>query len=400
MLKKDLIYGSIIIFVIIVFLQFFSFKLISEDSVFKYPSILAISLILFIAFLLSLRKVKEYKYHPIDKLIILFILSMILSSTMAFTYWDQSFSSSLSLYRDFYIYFLYFSLILLNIPLRIIEQIIVLFFFATLLVFLLDYITFPDPLFAWRHEERRSGITIFFYGQGFTFLGAFYLLNNYFEDKKVKNLIWFLLSCLCLFVLTQSRMNLIALVCGFFLLLYNSDFKKKFFVTVLAVLLGVGIYFSTDAFNGIREESEIQAESYQEDVRILAHKYFITELQRGIPTIIFGNGIPGKNSTLDKESIKGSSNGFFVSDVGITGIYSYFGLLGAITWLLLFYYIFKLKTISRFNYLKAYFLTLLTTVLSGYSIFEPGYMPATMLALYLVRYQSSIFYIIESPGNL
>ena len=308
---------------------------------------------------------------------------------MANFYWDQSFMASIKGYRDYYIYFLYFMLIFFNVSAVRTERIIVLLFLASLVIFAIDYVTFPDPMFAWRSEERRSGISIFFYGQGFTFLGAFYFLNKFFNHRNLVHLAFFGVSFVCLFVLTQSRMNLLALGSGFFLLLLASNFPKKYIITVF-ILIAAGIFYTTATiFQGIKDDSKDQAQFYKEDIRVLAHNYFITDFQGGTPTMLLGNGFPAVGSDLAAESARGNAMGFWTSDVGLTGIFSYFGLLGVVIWLLFFYKVFTKRHIQNAMYLKAYFLTLLTTSFAAYSIFEPGYMPATVLALYLLRCQST-----------
>lgn len=304
---------------------------------------------------------------------------------MANWYWDQSFMTSLKGYIYFYIYALYFLLVLLDVSSKRIELIVKLFFFSTLIVFLIDFVTFPDPLFSWRSEERRDGITIFFYGQGFTFLGAFYYLNKFFIDKKVYHLVWFLLASFCLFNLTQSRMNLLALVVGFFILLLSSDFKRKYLLSFFLIAVTITVYYSSSVFNGIKDASTDQAQYYKEDIRLMAHNYFIYDLQGGMPTVMFGNGVPFADSNLGLATEKAAALGFWTADLGLTGIFSYFGIFGVVIWLLFFYSVFKMKNLSNVIYLKVYFVTLLTTAFVAYAIFEPGFMPATILALYLVR---------------
>ncbi len=316
---------------------------------------------------------------------------------MANIYWSQSFESSLKSCSNFYVYFLYFVFIILDVQEDRVERILKVLFFLSLLIFLIDYATFPDPLFSYRSEERRNGITIFFYGQGFTFLGGFYYLNKFFEEKKIINLGWFLAASFCLFMLTQARMNLFALALGFFLILIFSDLSLRYVLSFALIIAGFVFYSTSSIFTGIKDETKSQAQFYKEDVRVQAHTYFLTVLQGGLPTQIFGNGLPGSDSDLDIQSRRAKDKGYWTADVGLTGIFSYFGIVGVIVWLLFFYNAFKTKNTTHTMYLKAYFLTLLTTAIAGYSIFEPGYMPATVLALYLIRCSTLSNYNYEDP---
>ena len=258
-------------------------------------------------------------------------------------------------------------------------------FLISLLIFVIDYITFPNPIFSWRNEERRNGITIFFFGQGFTFLGAFYFLNKYFNQKKLYPLFLFLFSSWCLFFLTQSRLILIGLVLGFLLILLSSNFKYKYLLGIFVLTAGFIFYSVSNVFNGIKVASKDEAQYYKENIRLEAQHYFLTELQGGTLTKILGNGIPAVNSKLGTETETANLMGYWAADIGLTGIYSYFGILGVITLLIIFFSIFKLKNNKNSVHLKAYCLVLLSTAFTGFSLFEPGYMPATVLVLYLTR---------------
>jgi hypothetical protein len=336
---------------------------------------------------------KNIKIRGLDIIIILFVLSMILSAFMAYTYWEQPFLSSLIGYRDYYIYFLYFTLIFLATPSENVEKTIKILFFLSLAVFIIDFITFPNPLFAWREEERRNGITILFFGQGFTFLGGFYYFNQFVLKRRFYYFLYFGMSFFGLFFLTQSRMNLIGLLLGSIFIFLQSDFKKKYLVALFSIFIFVLVYYNSDVFQGIKEENKTEGEYYADNVRLASQNFYLSELQGGVPTMIFGNGIPGKQTKLSTAYQHAESYGLYTSDVGLTGIFSYFGVFGVIIFLILFIIVFKMNTSKNNSYLKAYFIVLLTTAFTGYSLFDPGYMSSTILALYLVRWQTSSKYV-------
>ena len=387
MVKNQFIVDGIITAILILFLKFFSLILIEDTSKLNSIGVLASGVFLGVFTCYGLLFNKEFERKKLDKFVLFFILCIIISMVMANLFWDQTFIDSCKEYKNFYIYFLYFIPIFLNIESKRLKRILIILFVLTLGIFLIDYVTFPDPLFAGRNEERRDGITIFFFGQGFTFLGGFYFLNKYIIEKKIIYLVLFGIACICLFLLTQSRMNLLALGLGFFLILLASNFKKKSLVAISIVAIGIIVYTSTKVFSGVKEASQDQSQNYKEDIRLQAQNYFLSQFQGGMPTMIFGNGLPSSDSKLGLESMRGNLMGYWTADVGLTGIFSYFGLLGVLIWLLLFYYVFKIKVSENSLYIKAYFLALLSTAFTGYSIFDPGYMPSTVLALCLLRYE-------------
>ncbi|MGB5941996.1 MAG: hypothetical protein WBG71_03880 [Leeuwenhoekiella sp.] len=374
----------IIIIALLFFIEFFSLKTL-EDSSMISAGVFGFGVLFLITTIIAILYKTGYRLHLLDKLVLYYVIAIFLSLLAVYNYWDQSLISSFLAYRDFYIFFLYFVLIATNATQERVERIFIILFFLSLFIFFVDYLTFPDSIFANRSEERREGITIYFYGTGFTFLGAFYYLNKFFRKWNFFYLLWFGLAFVCLFFLTQSRMNLIALVLGFFLLLVDSDFRYKWSLVVAGMIGALVFYNTSAAFDGIKEENQAQAKYYKDDIRVQSQEFYLTELQGGIGTVIFGNGHPSGGSRLENATFKGMKKGYFTSDVGITGIFSYFGLMGVVFWGIIFPIAFFTKYGQDLQYIRAYFLTIFTTVLTGYSLFEPGYMPVTVLALYLLR---------------
>lgn len=393
MFRNQLIVDAIIIGTILIFLKFFSLTYIEETSKLNSIGIVGLGALLALLSFYALTFKKGIEKNTLDKFVLLLIGSLVISMVMADLFWDQSFVASFKEYKYFYIFFLYFIPIFLDIEPERLIRIMAIVFGLSVIVFVIDFVTFPDPLFSYRTEERREGMTIFFFGQGFTFLGGFYFLNKYITEKKLIYIALFGIASGCLFLLTQSRMNLLALGLGFFLILLTSNFKKKGLIAIAIIAFGIIVYTSTNLFIGVKEASKDQSQNYKEDIRLQAQNYFLSEFQGGTPTMIFGNGYPASDSKLGLESMRGNLMGYWTADVGLTGIFSYFGLLGVIIWLLLFYYVFKMKVSENSIYIKAYFLALLSTAFTGYSIFDPGYMPSTVLALCLLRYELNPYYL-------
>ncbi len=376
---------GMIIMIIIIFLQFFSYTGISEDSKALAGAIFLCGLVMLLLSLNAILFKRTLVLNSLDHMVVLFILSIFFSFFTAYIYWGQPIATSFLSYRLFYIYFLYFVLVYFELTQKDVENIVLVIFFTTLIIFAINFITYPDPIFTMRTEERRNGITIFFDGQGFTFLGAFYFLQKYFKRFNLLHLMWFIIGAIFLFFLTQSRMMLAGVCFGFVLILLLSQLKYRFTYAALGLIAGVLFYFASGVFKGIKEQNKEQAQFASEDIRVQAYNFFLNDLQGGWPTMVFGNGYPAKGSKLEAITYYGQDKGFFTSDVGLTGIYSLFGLFGEILWILFFFMAFSMKNAGEFTYVKAYFLMIFVTAFTGYAIFDPGYMPSTIIALYLVR---------------
>lgn len=397
MVRSNLFVEGVVILTIIIFLQLFSYIGIPENAVALSVAIFGLGmLMLFISFTTVLFK-KGLELYGIDQLVIAFIAVIFISFLTAYAYWEQPITSSLLSYRQFYIFFMYFVLVGFEVSQKAIERILVILFFLSLIVFVIDYITFPDAIFSLRSEERRDGITVFFYGQGFTFLGAFYYIEKFFTKRKPIHLIWFLIGAVFLFFLTQSRMILLGLGLGFILVLFLSKLRYKFLLATAVVSTGIIVYLFSGVFKGIKEQNAEQAKFYTEDIRVQALEFFWNDLQGGWPTLVFGNGYPAKDSKLEAITDYGQDMGYYTADVGLIGILSFFGIIGLIIWVFFFYKAFSMKDNQELIYVKAYFLSVSITAITGYSIFDPGYMPATVLALYLIRCAINKYTIAPKP---
>lgn len=386
---------GMIITIIVIFLQFFSYTGISDDSKALAAAIFGCGMIMLVLSVNTFLFKRKLTIFGLDRLVILFMVAVFFSFFTAYIYWAQPLATSFLSYRLFYIYFLYFVLVYFELSKQEVETIVLIIFFTTLIIFAINFVTYPDPIFTMRTEERRNGITIFFDGQGFTFLGAFYYLQKYFKTFKLLHLLWFLIGAIFLFFLTQSRMMLAGICFGFVLILLLSQLKYRFTYAALGLLAGVMFYFASEIFKGIKEQNKEQAQFASEDIRVQAYNFFLNDLQGGWPTVIFGNGYPAKGSKLEAITYYGQDKGFFTSDVGLTGLFSFFGLFGEIIWILFFYKAFTMKNAGNYTYVKAYFLMIFITAFTGYAIFDPGYMPATVVALYLIRCNHQETRIIE-----
>ncbi|RXK87351.1 hypothetical protein [Filimonas effusa] len=377
---------SILIGLILLLLQLFNFKLLPEAISAQLSAVAGLGLIAFYLYLRFTRKGAYLKRFFLDKLVWLFLACMLVSAIAASIYWDQSFYTSLIGYKYFYAYFIYLIMAKAFMSKEDADKIIKFFFFATLIVFLINRITFPNSLFAWRSEERREGITLFFFGHGFTALGGFYFLDKFFRERKIINLVWYILAFVCLFLLTRSRMNLVGLLLGGGVILYYSQFRwKKIFTAFLLIATAILLTYSEKIINVVVSETSEQFSKADEDVRSQAHAYFLSEFQPDFVTYLSGNGYPYGNSPLQKVLSNASFYGFYPADLGFTGLLTYFGIFAVLVWMLMFFQVFFRSRGKDVLFLKAYFLMLLSTCITGYSVFDPGYMPATAIALFLLR---------------
>ena len=64
-------------------------------------------------------------------------------------------------------------------------------------------------------------------------------------------------------------------------------------------------------------------------------------------------------------------------------IWVYFGIPGALAWIIIFKRILTWKTNDNNIFIKTYFINLLLTIVLGYAIFSPSYMIITVFCMFL-----------------
>lgn len=400
--SRNIIFIISVLFITLYF-DLFSFNRFHKD--FKGLELLKfISFLILIGMLLKtflerkFSRRKKINWSKIDKSVMAFSVIILISIIIAYLVWNQTIYDSFKGYSSFYTVALYFIFVVNKIPETVLINIMKTIFFITLLVFLIDIITITDPPFSWKIMERRGGLTIIFFGQGFTVLGGLYYLNKFFTQKKFFFLLIYFLVCFLLIYYTRLRVYSAGIICSgvYMLILFSKKIITKIFI-IISVLLFAGIVINSDLINEeIKDTSIEQSENINDDVRFLAQGYYYTTFQKSFLTYVFGNGIPSGKSELTVKTEKAKDNfNFYISDLGISGVFVYFGLLGALIWVYFFISVFNLQTHKSLLFVKAYFVFMFFSILTGYTLIDPGFVPSTFLALGILSINSKC-YIIEN----
>lgn len=321
----------------------------------------------------------------------IFILSLILGSISAFIYYHQSFIQSFTVSSIFFPFFTYLMLVQLDLKKDDILQIVKLIFWVTLFIFSLDFYTFPDTLFATRSEEieTRKSLGIIFDGLGFTILGALFYLQRYLITNKIYNLIPFIIASVFIIFLTGSRTYLFALIASsLFVIIYdllNVNSKKNKAYTILSLfgIFSIAIYYLQTHLLNLVDITKDQFSNYSDDIRLESINYYTTTFQKGFFTQLCGNGFPHSESELGLIRANAHESGYFESDIGIIGLWSYFGLLSVIAWIFIYIRVFNKKYIRQNIVVVAFFIYIFINSFLTFTIFDPGYMLAYIYALYL-----------------
>lgn len=331
----------IIIMVLCAF-RFYSYYQL-DNNIQKLPGMLLVPFLIVLTWKQLLLKEKE----PCFKIIRLLLISWIISMIMAYVFWDQSFTLSYraSAPNMFFIVFFYFCK--KRISRITLEDIIKLFGWLYIILWLYAMSRAPAVTFGSDEEEitnmQRGMLRVNFIGRISLVLAYFLYLNKSFLEKNPKYKIFAVVFFI--FIVLQLTRQLI-LWAGVVTLIFIFMRSKKIalLLTILFFSMYVGsvnIKFSDSSVIGsminlTNEQISYNQSSGDEDVRVTEYRYFFFDWSKNIMTQTLGNGMPHTDSSYGHYYTNLQSEGLYLSDVGYPCMFVVLGLFGLILYILLF----------------------------------------------------------------
>ena len=313
-----------------------------------------ITLVITIALLGSL--INSTKSRDLDKNVALLIFMSVFSMFVALLFWNQSLYSSLRVVcSTMFPLMTFFLLKHYNVTLNSIKKAIVLICILHGVLQIIGTITFPNHLFGYVNEEaierslidleKRGVLRLSIPGSDFVPMTIFMVMVL---GRKIPK--WYLLLIPLFLILlmrgTRTPFFFTSLICLFY---YIMGIKRK----IMVFLVGVTAYFalnlvyerlldSTDdnALVNYVQMTHNQLESNdtgEEDIRVRMAKFFLFDFNEdNIFRVVLGNGVPGQGTYGYKMRYYSNNYSYYVVDVGFVEIFTYFGLVGIVIYLLLF----------------------------------------------------------------
>lgn len=379
---------------IIILLLFFThcFSYIGWSSSFARRAEPLVLLIMLLQLFLLKGRLKTCRIH-LRPFIVSFIVIPFISFIPAYFIHDQGFINSFLASNFTLAYLLFFIYFALSFSPNTLLRILCVFGVFWVIIQCIQQVTYPHYWFATRFDtfeksiEIRNGIYRYnTYGVPFGLILLFYSFQKFFELGKRKFLIGIIMGLVGVY-LTATRQiiasSLLCLLVGLFIMgKIKSSHLLMFFIMASI------IYYNADSlFGDFIEMTEDVDEDY---IRFIAYNYFGLEYNGGnLLAFLFGNGIDFQSnvfySPYGSEIMRLQEQGLHRSDIGIVGMYSYFGIFYVITVLLFFIYMIR----NRKNiepYLQMYILYMLMTTVMLYHF---GYTAANIVTT------CSIFYLID-----
>jgi len=240
-------------------------------------------------------------------------------------------------------------------------------------------------------QESRGITRIIFPGGSVFFISVFIALNRFNLKSKYK-IVWlaFLIAGILIPILQVTRQLIL-----FVLIIYTYHVSKKIQtrskVMLVILITGITIYLTKSNIPVVQGIKDAQLETNSEgleNIRIKAAKYFINDLAPNNINKFLGNGVPhGEKSKYNiYTTILADTKGYYLSDVGIVGIYIMFGIIAVLGYCLIWIRSFTIRLPEKYIYLKYYLWFLLFTCLTSNTVYGEGYLITNVLAIY--SYQS------------
>ncbi len=328
-------------------------------------------------------KILKMHYSPY---IIIILLSLLPSMMMAAYNYDQSLISSLYEQRDIYYYMLYFLLHRMNVRPKFLEKLILYISIIYLLFYLLQYIMYPRIIFDVSIKESRDTLRIALPGAGFALVNYFLCLHKAFRSKYWSLLLINILTFIVFILLGGRQVVFMLIFVTILYVLLSKYVRSKLFIIILGVLGVVSLFFAFEnIFLSLVHDTQKTQQAGTENIRLIGINYLLHNAFPNNISYIFGNGTPNINSPYGQfMHILKESKGIFISDIGMFGVYVYYGAFFVIASFAIIFKTFSLKIRKDRIYLKYYFITVLQATMTGIGFIQSDFIVLYCILLYLM----------------
>lgn len=376
----------VILFIIIASLGMFNVIFLSKDII-KVLELAGIGVILMVIMLQLVYSHGEGFSYSFKWEMIFIFTGVGLSMLMAYSGHGQGFSTTLIAQRFMYFYLFYFALHLIRISDSDLEKMMVFLAVAHVVFYMMQYMAHPNKIFDVRTSEDRGTLRIFLPGLSYLLLAYFYVLNKLFKNFSVGQL-FLLFFFFSVFVLMGTRQIIFSMfMLTMINVLLSKRVKSKFLILILVLLSAIPVVFMfQDIFLNLLNVSQEQSEGFEEDIRVRAATYFLTDLFPNRTAYITGNGADSANSPYGYMiQMYRDVYGFYQSDVGLIGDFSKFGTFFLIGVFSILIRVLTGKLSEKYVYIKYFYINILMTLFTGGGAFGEGNsIVAVCFTLYII----------------
>ncbi|MEZ5082514.1 MAG: hypothetical protein R2750_03570 [Bacteroidales bacterium] len=374
-----------VFFIFLATVSVFWFSMIPKNLVLAMSAAMILLMLVVILIGLIYDRSARFKQHFSTEIMLIF-LALMFSSFGAKWAHNQDFPLTMWAQKGMFFYLFYFFLHTIRISPKEIERLMLFIAILYLIGFILQTVAYPRVFFDARMSWDRGTLRLFLPGKAFVVVMYFYFLQLFFEKTKPKYLIF----CLLTFVVTLlqgTRSALFLLLLGtLFNLIFSKRVKSRFLIMFLLMLSIFPIFFIfQDIFMNLVAVSEEQSEDSENDIRVRAAIFFLTDFYHDKLNYFIGHGESHMASPYGMQIFYYKvNNGFFLSDIGIIGEYVRFGVLYVISIALILRKLFVLRIDPKYMYFKYYILiSLIGMVMGGIFSREDSFVPILAMMYFI-----------------
>lgn len=298
------------------------------------------SLVLLFIFLCGFKQT-DFSQANFSGNITVFIVMQFLSIVAAYLFHDQSFQLSLLMSKTVLFWLLYFVLHIYGIPAKWLINTIVIVGVIWAVLTVVQQFTYPNFYFYVRDNLdgtlQRAGVYRFMpEPKNYGLFLVLYCFTRAIRDYKWRHILFTLLGLVGFYFYGTRQYAVSALCCMMIASVMQPGKKRIYSIFIICIAIGTLFILRESLFSSYIEITNDQLQD-DDDVRILAAKYFLFDYWPSWLTFIFGNGRFHLDSSYGKEmDYLRTTIGYYREDIGIIGALNYFGIIYAINVIYLF----------------------------------------------------------------
>lgn len=322
--------------------------------------------------------------------ILLLLIAELISGFSAVYSYGQSIMDSLKALLLYFSYILFILLLIWKFKTKDIERIFVILASFYIVAFAISFLIYPLQIFDVNgYDDERGFQRIAINGSGYLFLLGFYSLNQYFIKKNIYWLVVYAIT-LVFIIMTLSRMLIaVSLLLSTLYFLRKSSIIKRI-ASILILSFCMYMVSNISFVKNLIDITNKQQEQKEDDIRVQSANFYINDFSPNLFSRIFGNGIPYKESQYS-ELVKSYEEdyGYYISDIGWIGLYTKFGLLALLAYIIIIYKTFKISVPEKYVYTKyfLYFVFIISIIIDA--PFNNNFIPSIVFALYIASIQDN-----------
>lgn len=333
---------------------------------------------------------KKSHYDSFSIPVILILIAAILGAINATYSWEQNLFDSFTGVIYFMSYIVFFLLVINKFDEKDVEKLIVILGIAYAIIFLFSFLTFPRIFFGDinQNDDTRGFQRIRTSGIGFLFLLSFFSLSEYILKRKSSLLILYLLTLICIIMSLTRTYIIFSVLFSTLFILKKSNIPTK----IMTVLIAVSAFYlitKMDFYKLMADQTGSQIGDLQDDIRMQSVEYYLNYFSPNSISQILGNGhANGKSGYSKFMDYLQTERGLWTSDIGYIGLYTEFGILSIMAYLIFIYKTFTTSVSEEYLYCKYFLAFIFTISIIIDSPFNTSFIGSIMLAYYIVSIQN------------